>query len=108
MKSTHLEESNSSFLPTTLKETNDLANHPFIPRHIVFCFEGWEFLDAHARYIDASEERNIVWFEQAVYYINGKEFKYPATLKEFMEDCQSLQIHLSWNDSSLSQLYDPN
>jgi len=77
-----------------------LYNRAFEPRMILAYFKGWEFYEPYSRYIDGSEERNVIWFEEHTYCINGKRFPMPATLGQFIQDCRNVPIELYWSPTT--------
>jgi len=75
----------------------DLYAMPFDPEQLVLCFKGWEYYVPCDRYFDKSEDCNLVWFEEKSYFINGKAFKRPEVLGDFLADCKTLGIEVKWN-----------
>jgi hypothetical protein len=80
--------------PPSLRQLGECS---FEPKHIILYFEGWELFEPYGRYIDSSEDRNIVWFETSTYHINEKVVRRPTTLNNFIEDCEAAQVELAWN-----------
>ncbi|MDJ1503340.1 hypothetical protein [Xanthocytophaga agilis] len=97
MKSIQLDALSQYFPQLLSKSINELYQSSFEPQQIVLFFEGWEFYEPYNRYIDDTESRNIVWFNESTYCINGTELKWPATLNDFITDCHSFNVDLRWN-----------
>jgi len=87
------------------QNVQSLYMQPFHPSCIVESFEGWEYNEYYHCYIDNSEERNLVRFEDFTYSINGQRFKSPHTLNEFIEDCQATGVRLLWSESMANRLW---
>jgi hypothetical protein len=100
MKSLLFEELTQLFPFMQSQSLEQLYQRPFEPRMILNYFKGWEFYEPYSRYIDSSEERNVIWFEEHTYCINGKRLPMPATLGDFMEDCRTIQVELFWNKTT--------
>jgi hypothetical protein len=79
MKSLLFEELTRLFPYMQLRSLEQLYARPFEPRMILSYFKGWEFYEPYSRYIDSSEERNVIWFEEHTYCINGKRLRMPST-----------------------------
>lgn len=75
----------------------ELYTMPFDPEQLILCFKGWEYYVPCDRYFDKSEDCNLVWFEESRYFINGKYFRRPLILGDFLSDCKTLGIELKWN-----------
>jgi hypothetical protein len=75
----------------------DLYTMPFDPEQLVICFKDWQYYAPCNRYFDKSEDCNLVWFEGSQYFINGRAFRRPVVLLDFINDCLSLGIEIRWN-----------
>ena len=100
MKSLLYEEVTRLFPYIQSRSLEQLYARPFEPRMIMSYFKGWEFYEPYSRYIDSSEERNVIWFEEHTYCINGKRLRIPSTLGQFMEDCRTVGVELFWNKTT--------
>ncbi len=69
----------------------------FDPEQLILCFKGWEYYVPYDRYFDKSEDCNLVWFEEDWYFINGKAFRRPLIMADFLADCRSMGIEVKWN-----------
>ncbi len=83
----------------------EIYGSAFGPQHITAHFEGWEYDAACGCFIDATEERNMIWFGAATYFINGRELRWPPTLNDFIGDCRSLHIPLRWSEGTADKLW---
>jgi hypothetical protein len=75
----------------------ELYTMPFHPEQLILCFKGWEYYVPCDRYFDKSEACNLVWFEETGYFINGKKFRQPLIMADFLADCRSMGIESKWN-----------
>lgn len=75
----------------------ELYTMPFDPEQLILCFRGWEYYVPCDRYFDKSEDCNLVWFEEDWYFINGKAFRRPLIMADFLADCRSMDIEVKWN-----------
>ncbi len=105
MKSLVFEEFVSHFPHLDSAAIQDVYKQPFTPELIVECFEGWEHYEAFGRYIDSSEERNILWFDGHSYHLNGQALRRPTTLNEFIRDCTRWCIDLLWKEPIADELF---
>lgn len=80
-----------------VESMEELYAMPFDPEQLILCFKGWEYYVPCDRYFDKSEDCNLVWFEEIRYFINGKPFRRPMILGDFLSDCKALGIELKWN-----------
>lgn len=78
---------------------------PFHPHRLPEYFEGWEYYDYYQCYIDQTEERNLIKFEESGYVINAQMFEKPATLNDFIEDCLIAGVKLLWSESMADKLW---
>ncbi len=69
----------------------------FDPEQLILCFKGWEYYVPCDRYFDKSEDCNLVWFEEDWYFINGKAFRRPLIMADFLADCRTMGIEVKWN-----------
>ncbi|HEX8531072.1 MAG TPA: hypothetical protein VF646_13670 [Cytophagales bacterium] len=75
----------------------ELYMMPFDPEQLILCFKGWEYYVPCDRYFDKSEDCNLVWFEEDWYFINGKAFRRPLIMADFLGDCRTMGIEVKWN-----------
>jgi hypothetical protein len=94
MQAFESEEQPELFYPTIPSLPKEICRVPFHPEQLIQYFDGWEFYEAFNRYVDDSEERNVLWFDTTEYHINASVLKLPATLEAFMEDCRNNRIDL--------------
>jgi hypothetical protein len=97
MKTLLFEELTQLFPYLNSQSLEGLYQRPFHPQLIFVYFKGWEFYEPYSRYIDSSEERNVIWFEEHTYCINGTRLPLPETLGEFIENCRTVGVELFWN-----------
>ncbi len=83
----------------------EIYHGAFRPQHITAHFEGWEYDASCGCFIDATEDRNMVWFGAGTYFINGRELRWPPTLNDFILDCRSLHIPLRWSEGTADKLW---
>ncbi len=79
------------------ESTEELYTMPFDPEQLILCFKGWEYYVPCDRYFDKSEDCNLVWFEEDWYFINGKAFRRPLIMADFLADCRTMGIEVKWN-----------
>jgi hypothetical protein len=95
-----LSETMTQMFPQTAspaESMEELHTMPFDPEQLILCFMGWEYYMPCDRYFDKSEDCNLVWFEEDWYFINGKAFRRPLIMADFLADCRSMGIEVKWN-----------
>ena len=80
-----------------VESMEELYMMPFDPEQLILCFKGWEYYVPCDRYFDKSEDCNLVWFEEDWYFINGKAFRRPLIMADFLADCRTMGIEVKWN-----------
>lgn len=100
MKTLLFEELTQLFPHLSSESLERLYQRPFHPQLIFLYFKEWEFYEPYSRYIDSSEERNVIWFEEHTYCINGTHLPFPETLGEFIENCRTVGVELFWNKTA--------
>ncbi len=87
------------------EDAQKLYTQPFYPKDLLNLFEGWEYFDYSRCYIDNSEDRNIIRFEDTSYIINAEQFRHPVDVNEFISDCQKVGVKLLWSEEMAEKLW---
>lgn len=105
MKCLVFEEFIRLFPQLDLAGIQEVYQLPFDPKRILECFEGWQFFELYNRFVDSSEDSNMVWFEENRYHLNEQLLHNPVTLNDFIADCLRLKIVLRWTEQLADQLF---
>jgi hypothetical protein len=94
------------YFPAVPKEyAQKLYTQPFDPQNILNLFEGWEYDACCGCYIDSTEDRNIVRFDEVSYTINTERFSKPAHTDDFIRDCRQVGVKLLWSEEMADKLW---
>lgn len=88
-----------------LKKLEAFYKEFFDPVYITRYFDGWEFDQTYRKFIDHSEECNIIWISNGILHINEKEFPQPSTLQDFINYCQDANIELLWSETAMDRIH---
>ncbi|MDJ1506769.1 hypothetical protein [Xanthocytophaga agilis] len=91
--------------PINLNEVESLYKESFNLVCLHEYFEGWEFDFSYQKYIDSSEETNLIWISDQTLHINEHVFAYPLTLYAFIQHCNQVGVNLVWNQKILKRFY---
>jgi len=105
MKCIPIEEFTQCFPHANQQTVKEVYENPFQQQHIILYFEGWEYDDTFHCFIDNSEERNMIWFNETTYCINGLSFPWPETLNKFIYDCQASHVNLLWSEFAACKIW---
>ena len=94
------------YFPSVPQEyAQKIYTQPFRPEDILYLFEGWEYYENCDCYIDDSEERNILRFEELLYTINAEKIQIPTYVDDFIRDCRERGVRLLWSEQMADKLW---